>query len=102
MRLTDRITTVRYTGKPESSLDEYLTVDSLYEVYKLCIGESSSTLVLKDFPEHEFSVSLFEEIKDLHMDIEELAEEIELYSYNCDVSYHDVLAHLQDYFDNKE
>ena len=100
MKLSDRITTVKYLGKHGTELDKkyankHLVVDQVYKVTGLDVGGWGSKVYLDGFGYTAFNTVMFEEVHEL--DLDEILEEIELYCKNNKLSVNNFIETLQQY-----
>lgn len=102
MKLSDRVTTVKYLGKHGTELnkefaDKHLVVDQEYKVTGLDIGGWSSTVYLDGFGYNGFNTVMFEEVHERELELDEILEEIKLYCKNNKLSVNNFIETLQQY-----
>lgn len=101
MKLSDRVTEVKYLGKNGTAFDKefankHLIAGEIYKVSDLDIGRSSSKVYLKTFGSHAFNTVMFEEVHETELDLYELLEEIALYCKNNKNTIADFITILQE------
>lgn len=102
MKLSDRVTTVKYLGKHGTEFDKehankHLVVDQVYKVTGLDVGGWSSIVCLEGFGNITFNTVMFEEVYEQELDLDEILEEIELYCKNNKLSVNNFIETLQQY-----
>lgn len=102
MKLSDRVTIVKYLGKHGTELDKehankHLVVDQVYKVTGLDVGGWSSKVYLDGFGYTAFNTVMFEEVHERELELDEILEEIELYCKNNKLSVNNFIETLQQY-----
>ena len=102
MKLSDRVTTVKYLGKHGTELDKeladkHLVVDQVYKVTGLDVGGWSSKVYLDGFGYTAFNTVMFEEVHEQELELDEILEEIKLYCKNNKLSVNNFIETLQQY-----
>jgi hypothetical protein len=102
MKLSDRVTTVKYLGKHGTELDneranKHLVADQVYKVTGLDVGGWSSIVYLEGFGDITFNTVMFEEVHIHELELDEIFEEIELYCKNNNLSVNNFIERLKEY-----